>query len=315
MRRTLRPSTLPPWPAPFDAAAELDWGQPEYARRLLSEHLDQSHDGASRRKTVIAQHVRRLKRLLPQRRPGSSTPVAGLASTRWRWRGSVITLPVSMSAARRCATRASWCATRGRRGRRTSCAPTCATSTSLRPRSTRHSSCTSSSRRSRARRNPRCLRASRQSLEPDGVLIAEMRVRPQQPPGRLDWWDVVPNSLLSDRRHVLLGDSVYDPRKHTYVLRDVAVFDDGTVAVRQTSGWLCPFGSIPRLFNAPASRRWRSTTAGPARRARRCPRASWWSRAGEVLRRRRRDGVSGYHCPPSVRESCLEFIHDADAHT
>jgi SAM-dependent methyltransferase len=86
------------------------------------------------------------------------------------------------------------------------------------------------------------------ALVPGGVLVAELRLRPAQPPGRLDWWDVVPHSLLSDRRHVLLGDSVYDPRRHTYVLRDVAVFDDGTVTVRQTSGWLCPFGSIPRLF-------------------------------------------------------------------
>jgi len=86
------------------------------------------------------------------------------------------------------------------------------------------------------------------ALTPGGILVVEMRLRPPQPPGRLDWWDVVPNSLLSDRRHLLLGDSVYDPRRHTYVLRDVAVFDDGTVSVRQTSGWLCPFGSIPRLF-------------------------------------------------------------------
>jgi hypothetical protein len=79
-------------------------------------------------------------------------------------------------------------------------------------------------------------------------VVAEMRVRPQQPPGRLEWWDAVPDSLLSDRRHLLLGDSVYDQRRHTYVLRDVAVFDDGTIAIRQTSAWLCPFASIPRLF-------------------------------------------------------------------
>jgi hypothetical protein len=41
---------------------------------------------------------------------------------------------------------------------------------------------------------------------------------------------------------------VYDPKRHTYVLREVAVFDDGSVAARQTSGWLCPFASIPGLF-------------------------------------------------------------------
>lgn len=86
------------------------------------------------------------------------------------------------------------------------------------------------------------------SLRPQGALIVEMRLRPDQPPGRIDWWDVVPNSLLSDRRHVLLGDAVYDQRRHTYVLREVAIFDNGSVSVRQTSGWLCPFASIPRLF-------------------------------------------------------------------
>jgi SAM-dependent methyltransferase len=86
------------------------------------------------------------------------------------------------------------------------------------------------------------------ALAPDGVLIAELRLRPDQPPGRIDWWDVVPNSLLADRRHLLLGDAVYDEHRHTYVLREVAIFDDGSVSVQQTSGWLCPFGSIPRLF-------------------------------------------------------------------
>ena len=95
---------------------------------------------------------------------------------------------------------------------------------------------------------PKVLARIAASLAPDGTLIAELRLRPDQPPGRIDWWDVVPNSLLSDRRHLLVGDSVYDHVRHTYVLRDVAVHDDGTVSVQQTSGWLCPFGSIPRLF-------------------------------------------------------------------
>src|SRR4029077_4037429 len=65
MRPPLRPSAIPPWPVPFDTGAELDWGRPEYARRLLREHLDQSHDGASRRRSVIAGQGRRLRRLLP----------------------------------------------------------------------------------------------------------------------------------------------------------------------------------------------------------------------------------------------------------
>lgn len=95
---------------------------------------------------------------------------------------------------------------------------------------------------------PKVLARIAASLAPSGVLIAELRLRPDQPPGRIDWWDVVPNSLLADQRHVLLGDAVYDQRRHTYVLREVAIFDDGSVSVQQTSGWLCPFGSIPRLF-------------------------------------------------------------------
>src|SRR5579864_1012102 len=65
MRRSIRPTSIPPWPVPFDSTAELDWGNPEYARRLLREHLDQTHDGASRRRSVIAGQVRRLRRLLP----------------------------------------------------------------------------------------------------------------------------------------------------------------------------------------------------------------------------------------------------------
>src|SRR5579864_2352827 len=65
MRRSTRPTSIPPWPVPFDTGTELDWGRPEYARRLLREHLDQTHDGASRRRSVIAGQVRRLRRLLP----------------------------------------------------------------------------------------------------------------------------------------------------------------------------------------------------------------------------------------------------------
>jgi SAM-dependent methyltransferase len=248
MRRTLRPSSLPPWPAPFDAAAELDWGQPEYARRLLREHLDQSHDGASRRRTVIAQHVRRLKRLLPA--PPSRILDAGcgpgLYAVALADLGHHVTgVDVSGPALRHARELVREAHPRGTAQfvradlREVALAPEAFDAALLVyfvleafPRT----------------EQPKVLARIATALEPGGVLIAELRVRPQQPPGRLDWWDVVPDSLLSDRRHVLLGDSVYDPRTHTYVLRDVAVFDDGTVAVRQTSGWLCPFASIPRLF-------------------------------------------------------------------
>src|SRR5258708_7764858 len=53
-------------PRPFDPAAELDWGDPVFSRRLLREHLDQDHDSASRRIVEVDRHVARLRRLLPE---------------------------------------------------------------------------------------------------------------------------------------------------------------------------------------------------------------------------------------------------------
>ena len=61
-----RLSRFPAWPRPFDPAAELDWSDPAFSRRLLAEHLDQAHDGASRRRTLIERHVTRLRQLLPE---------------------------------------------------------------------------------------------------------------------------------------------------------------------------------------------------------------------------------------------------------
>jgi SAM-dependent methyltransferase len=95
---------------------------------------------------------------------------------------------------------------------------------------------------------PAILRNVASSLKPGAVFIAEMRLQPDQPPGRIEWWDVVPRSLLSDRPHLLLGDTTYDRRRNLYVLREVAVLDDGRIAVQQTSAWLCPFDRIPALF-------------------------------------------------------------------
>ena len=248
MRRALRPTSIPPWPVPFDARAELDWGRPEYARRLLREHLDQSHDGASRRRAVIAAQVRRLGRLLP--RPPARILDAGcgpglyavpLATLGHRVTGvdvSAAALRYARGLARQRPLLGSARFVRG--DLRDVALPSGGFDAALLvyfvleafPRPDQ----------------PKVLARIAGSLAPRGILIAEMRLRPEQPPGRIDWWDIVPNSLLSDRRHLLLGDSVYDERRHTYVLREVAVFDDGSVAVQQTSGWLCPFRSIPRLF-------------------------------------------------------------------
>ena len=250
MRREIRPSTLPPWPVPFDPAAELDWGKPEYARRLLREHLDQNHDGASRRRTVIAAHLRRLRTLLPA--PPARILDAGCGP-------GLYAVPLAEAGHHVTGVDVSAAALRYARGLARGAGPR---GTARFVRADLREVVLAEGRFDAALlvyyvleafprpEQAKVLRRIARSLAPNGSLIAEMRLRPEQPPGRLDWWDVVPYSLLSDRRHVLLGDSVYDQRAHTYVLREVAVLDGGKVAVRQTSGWLCPFGSIPGLFRS-----------------------------------------------------------------
>jgi SAM-dependent methyltransferase len=248
MRRKLRPASIPPWPVPFDPLAELDWGRPEYARRLLREHLDQSHDGASRRQSVIAGQVRRLRRLIPSA-PARILDAGcgpGLYAVPFARLGYDVTgIDVSAAALRHArglarATRLLGTARFVKGDLRGVALPEAGFDAAFLVYFVLEAF-------SRAEQ-PKVLARLAASLATNGTLIVEMRLHPDQPPGRIDWWDVVPNSLLSDRRHLLLGDAVYDHRRHTYVLREVAVFDDGSVAARQTSGWLCPFASIPRLF-------------------------------------------------------------------
>jgi len=45
---------------PDDHPPGLPWGDAEFSRRMLAEHLDQSHDMASRRSSVIERHVETL---------------------------------------------------------------------------------------------------------------------------------------------------------------------------------------------------------------------------------------------------------------
>ncbi len=248
MRRSLRPTSIPLWPVPFDSTAELDWGRPEFARRLLREHLDQSHDGASRRRSVIAAQVRRLRRLLPPAParildagcgPGLyAVPLAELGHEVTGVDVSAAALRHARSLARDAHVQRNTRFVKG--DLRDVPLPAAGFDAALLV----YFVLEAFSRGDQ----PKVLARLAASLAPHGTLIAELRLRPDQPPGRIDWWDVVPNSLLSDRRHLLLGDAAYDPRRHTYVLREVAIFDDGSVAVQQTSGWLCPFASIPRLF-------------------------------------------------------------------
>jgi SAM-dependent methyltransferase len=244
---TPTPSQLEPWPRAFDKRYELDWGDPVTSRRLLREHLDQSHDGASRREAVVDAHVRRLGRLLP-RPPATILDAAcgpGLYAVRLAAAGHRVTAvdvgPAVVRHARALARR--WgveeLVDARRADLRTLAEPPRYGAVVLIyhvlegfPR----------------RAQPAILRRLASALAEGAPLIVEMRLRPDQPQGRISSWDVVPASLLSDRRHLLLVETVYDHRSHTHVLRESAVFDDGTTAIQQTSGALTPLHLIPQLF-------------------------------------------------------------------
>ena len=243
--RRLHPSAIPPFPTPFDAAAELDWGDPVMSRRLLREHLDQGHDGASRRIATIEGHVARLSRLLPAP-PGRLLDAAcgpGLYAVRLARRGwhvvGVDTGSAVLRHARRLARDAGVVV--GLRHidlRRLDLPPDFDAVILVYfileafPR----------------RQQVDVLRRLGATLRPGGRLVAELRVRPEQPPGRITGWDVVPHSLLSDEPHLLLTDTVYDERRHTYMLREIAVLDDGTVEIQQTTGRLVTLAEVPGLF-------------------------------------------------------------------
>jgi len=242
----LRPSSLPDWPIPFDPRFELDWGDPAVSRRVLREHLDQSHDGASRRLHVVERHIRRLLRLLPAA-PADILDAAcgpGLYAVRLARRGYTVTgvdvgdavLRHARSLARDAGVGS---ATRFRR----------ADLRSLDAREEYDAALLiyfilEGFRRSQ---QPVVLRRLAAALRPGGRLVAELRVRPDQPPGRLSAWEYAPFSILADRRHLLLTDATYDDEAHTYVLREIAVLDDG-VAVQQTTGAFITLAGVEPLF-------------------------------------------------------------------
>ena len=239
---------LAAWPKPFDPRWELDWSRPDHSKRLLREHLDQTHDGATRRVPVVNQHVRRLRTLLPEP-PSRLLDAAcgpGLYAVRLAACGYDVTgIDVSPAALRH----ARGLATKPQRGGRVRFQR--ADLRALEPPRRTYDSAILIYYVLEAfppPEQPRVLRRLAASLQPEGRLIVEMRLQPDQLPGRIGWWDVVPDSVLSDRPHLLIGDSTYDKRRHTYVLREVALFDDGTMDAQQTSGWLCPFERIPSMF-------------------------------------------------------------------
>lgn len=243
--RRLRPSAIPPLPTPFDAAVELDWGDPVMNRRLLREHLDQNHDGASRRLPAIERHVARLARLLP-RPPARVLDAAcgpGLYAVplaRRGWEVTGVDTGASVLRHARGLAREAGVAVRFRRADLRELEGEAGFDAAILvyfilecfPR----------------REQVAVLRRLGAALRPGGRLIAELRVRPEQPPGRLTAWDVVPRSLLSDRPHLLLTDTVYDDRRNVFVLREIGVLDDGSVAIQQTTGRLVTLGGVPELF-------------------------------------------------------------------
>ncbi|MEA2671731.1 MAG: hypothetical protein QOG45_1951 [Chloroflexota bacterium] len=245
MRRRLRPSTIPRLPTAFDAAAELDWGDPVTSRRLLREHLDQEHDGASRRIPVIERHVARLAKLIapPPARVLDAACGPGLYAVRlarmgWDVVGVDTGEPVLRHA--RGLAREAGLAVEFRRADLRALEGSGDFDAVILvyfileafPR----------------RQQVAVLRRLAAALRPGGRLVAELRVRPDQPPGRITGWDVVPRSLVSDRPHLLLTDTLYDERRRTFVLREIGILDDGSVAVQQTTGQLVTLAEVPALF-------------------------------------------------------------------
>ncbi|MHB8718008.1 MAG: class I SAM-dependent methyltransferase [Candidatus Dormibacteria bacterium] len=246
--RPRRPSQLDRWPEPFAPGVELDWSDPLMSRRLLREHLDQEHDGASRREVDIERHVARLRRLLPPP-PAAILDAAagpGLYAVRLAALGYDVTAldagPAVVRHARRLA------ATRGLAGSMQT------VTADLRTWSTEqrydavlliYHVLEGFSRRQQVavlRRLASLLRDRRSRL------VVEARLRPDQPGGRITSWEVVDRSLLSDRRHLLLVDTTYDERSATFILRETAVFDDGSTSCQQTTSQLLRHASIPTVF-------------------------------------------------------------------
>lgn len=246
MRRP-RPSELGSWPEPFDPASELNWGDPVFSRRLLREHLDQSHDGASRREATVAAHVRRLRRLLPAP-PARILDAAcgpGLYAVRLAALGyDVDGIDVGPAVIRH----ATALARQEGVAERTTFRVADLRDTAI--EGGHHGAVLIYHVLENFPRpvQARVLRRLHDALLPGAPLVVEVRLRPDHPPGRMSGWDVVDFSLLSDRRHLLLSDSTWDERTGTYILRETAVFDDGSTEVQQTTGRMTPFEKLPRLF-------------------------------------------------------------------
>jgi SAM-dependent methyltransferase len=60
-----------PHPQPWAEGEKIPWNEPEFSRRMLAEHLSQAHDMASRRSTIIDQHVAWINQVILQGKPAN----------------------------------------------------------------------------------------------------------------------------------------------------------------------------------------------------------------------------------------------------
>lgn len=242
-----RASRIDTWPRPFDPAIELDWGDPVVSRRLLREHLDQSHDGASRRLTVVDSHVRRLRRLLPPppARVLDAAAGPGLYSARLARLGYDVTaIDVGPAVVRHARREARSLAVGARVHARVADLRRPLGETGYDAALLIYHVLEGFPRRQQVT----VLRHLGDAVRPGAPVVVEMRLRPDQPDGRVSSWDVVPFSLLSDRPHLLLVDTVFDERRNVFVLREIALFDDGSTAAQQTTSALTRLDDVEALF-------------------------------------------------------------------
>jgi len=73
-------------PAPWSEGDNIPWHEPEFSRRMLREHLSQEHDAASRRAPIIDRHVQWIHAELLSSRPTAILDLAcgpGLYASRF----------------------------------------------------------------------------------------------------------------------------------------------------------------------------------------------------------------------------------------
>ncbi len=77
-------------PEPWVEGDKIPWHEPDFSRRMLREHLSQAHDAASRRSSIIEEHIEWIQREVLQNRSSRVLDLGcgpGLYSSRLAQRG------------------------------------------------------------------------------------------------------------------------------------------------------------------------------------------------------------------------------------